>query len=148
MGTRAQFFVGHPSDLKNRAWLGTIAFDGYPDGDCGVLVDATSEDEFRAAVVKLASERDDFCDPAKRSFPFPWKNDLYLTDCTYAWFDDAVQYTSYDRGFIPLATFLNDETAREAYYEQAAALPGDVMAPSDADGKPAGPDSIMILRVG
>lgn len=146
MGTRAQFFVGDPRDLENREWLGTIAWDGYPDGDCAALAKASSEVGFRALVKHLKDTRRDFCDPAKNDFPFPWKDDLFLTDCTYALFDGAVQYSSFHTGFIPLAEFLAaDEEAREAYFERPDSLPEDVPAPSSQD-KPPGPDSIMVLR--
>jgi hypothetical protein len=38
MGTRAQFFVGNPQDLEHREFLGTVAWDGRPNGDCGDAV--------------------------------------------------------------------------------------------------------------
>ena len=143
MGTRAQFFIGHPSNLAEREWLGCVAFDGYPDGDIGDAFDGVSDiASFRAAVDKIALARTDFCDPATMSFPFPWRYDLYLTDCTYAWFEGAVQFTPYHRGFRTL----NDELADDGEGDEPSfeALPGNVPAPSD-ETKPAGPDSIMIL---
>jgi hypothetical protein len=145
MGTRAQFFVGDPRDVNGREWLGCVAWDGYPDGDCGeALKTAATEAEFRAGIASLAAKRDDFCDPATRSFPFPWRNDVFLTDCTYAWFDGAVRYTSFHRGFVSLAAYLgfSDDEA-EAYHSQPEQLTRDVAAP--ITGGPPGPDSIMIL---
>lgn len=143
MGTRAQFFIGNPSDLEGREWLGCVAWDGYPDGDCGdALKDAKTEAEFRAGVAKIAAARDDFCDPSERSFPFPWKDDLYLTDCTYAWFAGAPQFTYFHRGFSPLPEFL----ARETDDDGPDTLPSNVAAPVSA--KPPGPDSIMIVSMG
>ncbi len=56
MGTRAQFFIGNPSDLASRVWLGCVAFDGYPDGDCGeALVKAKSQEDFTAAVARITT---------------------------------------------------------------------------------------------
>lgn len=144
MGTRAQFFIGNPQDLENREWLGTIAWDGYPEGECGSLVKASSEVGFRALVAHMRDTRDDFCDPARRSFPFPWQDDLFLTDWTYALFDGAVQATCYHRGFVPLADYMASEEFREAYHSGPEALPKNVQAPGD-DDKPRGPDSILII---
>lgn len=138
MGTRAQFFIGDPRDVVNRKWLGTLAWDGYPEGDCKVLAKCKTESAFRLAVAKLARKRDDFCDPQTNSFPFPWNDDLFLTDCTYAFFDKAVQYASYHNGFVPASEWGGDP---DTWPE----LPHNTPAPI-GDGPP-GPDSIMILRV-
>jgi hypothetical protein len=157
MGTRAQFFIGNPEDLERREYLGTTGWDGYPDGWIEPLKDAKTEAEFRALVAELAGTRDDFADPKIRSFPFPWKNDLFLTDCTYAWFpkttdaaDDSepgvegkVMFTYYHRGWIEMRLYLEDEAAREAYRAGVEALPNNVPAP--VSDKPKGPDSIMVV---
>ncbi|WP_332690025.1 hypothetical protein [Devosia sp.] len=143
MGTRAQFFIGNPMDLETREWLGCVAWDGYPDGDCGGLAKASSEVGFRALVADLKAKRDDFCDPAERSFPFPWRNDLFLTDYTYALFDGAVQMTCFHRGFIPLSEYLKGEAVANAYHDGAERLPSNVPAPVSA--LPPGPDSIIVI---
>jgi hypothetical protein len=147
MGTRAQFFIGHPSDLENRKYLGTVAWDGYPDGDCGkALANAQDEAGFLAGVQVLKAKRDDFADPAICSFPFPWRDDLYLTDCTYAWFDGATQFTFFHKGFVPLRDYLvYTDQQHELYHEEDDKLPSNVTAP--VSDKPAGPDSIMIISI-
>ena len=147
MGTRAQFFVGNPQDLASRVWLGCIAFDGYPDGDCSALAACSSEAEFREAIAKLAAERKDFCDPAMHGFPFPWTDDLFLTDCTYAWFDGAVRFTRFHQGWIGLAEYLTSDEVQDAYSEREEALPEDVPAPT-ATWDRSGPDSIIIVSAG
>lgn len=142
MGTCAQFFIGDPRNVEAREWLGAVAWDGYPEGDIGeALNGADTEDSFREAILKIASQRDDFCDPAVRSFPFPWKDDLFLTDCTYALFDGQVQYASFHRGFVPLSARLSEDEMDEEDWD---ALSGSVPAP--ASELPRGPDSIMIFR--
>ena len=145
MGTRAQFFIGDPRDLEGRIWLGCVAWDGYPGGDVGEALDGANDDAlFLAGVAQLKAERDDFCDPTERSFPFPWKDDLFLTDCTYALFDGEVQYASFHRGFIPLSRVLSAGESDEIW-AGIAELPGNVPAPTS--DLPKGPDSIMILSV-
>ncbi len=148
MGTRAQFFIGNPEDLQNREWLGCVAWDGHPSGDCGdALRGATTPEAFRAGVADIKSQRDDFTDPATRSWPFPWVTDLYLTDTTFAFFDGKVQATSYHSGWRPLEAFYADDPYGEDHKDELPrTVPAPVGAPGD-DSKPRGPDSIMILAV-
>lgn len=144
MGTRAQFFIGNPVNVDNREWLGCVAWDGYPDGDCGnALLGATSPEDFIARVETIKAKRDDFTDPLTHSFPFAWRDDLFLTDCTYAYFDDAVYFTSFHGGWIRLQDFLRDQKVRDEYESDDDRLPRDIPAPN-VDG-PKGPDSIMII---
>jgi hypothetical protein len=77
MGTRADFYVGRG---PNAEWIGSIAFDGYPDGitmkteeklpwpegqehidwpEGKHLFDATTEAEFRERVERFFQYRDD-----------------------------------------------------------------------------------------
>lgn len=142
MGTRAQFFIGDPEDVTNREFLGCVAWDGHIEGDCGeALRGAKSPDEFRAGVQKIAASRKDFCDPATRSFPFPWTKNLYLTDSTFAFFDGEVKATAFHLGWRPLEAFFGDT---DPYGDDPKdELPNDVPAPVST--KPPGPDSIMII---
>lgn len=147
MGTRAQFFIGNPhTGLDGRKWLGCIAFDGYPDGDCSTLNGSHNEDDFERRVKTLAGTRDDWCDPVKHGFPFPWTDDLFLTDYTYAFFDGAVYMTNFHSGWIRLEDFLGDQAAAEAYDIEPDRLPSDVPAPTVVQDTSA-PDSIMILTL-
>lgn len=144
MGTRASFFINDPENLETRQWLGCIAFDGYPDGDCQVLAEATTEGEFRAMIATLAKERNDFCDPAVHGFPFPWQDDLFLTDYTYAWIDGRVMATSFHTGWILLHDLVHGGKAiEEAYSERRDELPHNVAAPAKWDRS--APDSIIII---
>ena len=148
MGTRAQFFINDPQDKNKREWLGCVAWDGYPDGDIGEVLDwALSEEQFRERVAEIKQKRDDFCDPEKMDFPFPWKDDLFLTDCTYYWDDESneVKFTYYHRGFVSLSEYRKgDEDFLDDYDNSDDILPSNISAPSD-NNKPLGPDSIMIL---
>ena len=147
MGTRAQFFFGNPQDLNARQWLGCVAWDGYPDGDIGdAFRNVKTSKGFRAAIARIAKRRDDFCDPARHGFPFPWTGNLFLTDCTYAFFDGAVQFTWFHRGFVPLAEYLSfDDVKSDAYSEGDDTLPENVPAPTRHDES--GPDSIIHIRM-
>lgn len=83
MGTRADFYVGRGKDAE---WIGSIAWDGYPDG----VFDAdgippplpSSEQEWRQRVTEFVAKRDDGTLPA-RGWPWPWENSA-LTDEVYA----------------------------------------------------------------
>ncbi len=144
MGTRAQFFIGNPQDIEGREWLGTVAWDGYPNGDCGDAVRGSkTADEFRAGVAKIAKEREDFGDPDRNSFPFPWRDDLFRTDVTFAFFDGEVKATYYHAGFRPLEFFYGEDGGEYGDDHQDE-LPSNVPAPSST--KPRGPDSIMIIQ--
>jgi hypothetical protein len=146
MGTRAQFFIGNPENVETRVWLGCVAWDGYPDGDLEPLRACQSEQEFRDAIAKVAATRNDFCDPTKNGFPFPWVDDLFLTDVTYAWINDATMITCYHRGWIKMTDYLDDERARELYHAQPKQLPYNTPSPSKTWDR-SGPDSIMLLSV-
>lgn len=146
MGTRAAFFIGDPRNVDDREWLGCIAWDGYPEGDCAKLANCATENAFRVAVQSLKDERDDFADPSG-GWPFPWDDDLFLTDHTYFFVDGRV-WVECGRQLAEHAKYLaftNDEA--EAFYD----LPPDptlegVPAPKAYDSSQ--PDSIIILSTG
>ena len=78
MGTRADFYVGCGEKAE---WLGSIAWDGYPEGIPKEILDAALEGEFRREVQKFIENRDDGTFP-KDGWPWPWK-DSFTTDCAY-----------------------------------------------------------------
>ncbi len=114
MGTRAAFFVGNPCDLENREFIGAFHWDGYPHAIFDDIGGHTDEASFREALTKHVDTRDDWS-PADSGFPYPWKDDLFLTDYVYAFFDGALRFTG---GYTPWMEIsergLEDE---EAYYE-------------------------------
>lgn len=78
MGTRADFYVQRDGSLD---WLGSIAWDGYPDGiDEAVLV-AKTDAEFRESLTAFFADRDDVTMPDD-GWPWPW-NDSNTTDYGY-----------------------------------------------------------------
>jgi hypothetical protein len=80
MGTRADYYVGIG---PNAEWLGSTAWDGYPDGAPASVLGAQGEADFRARVTELLQGRDDATLP-EQGWPWPWK-DSRTTDYAYAW---------------------------------------------------------------
>lgn len=78
MGTRADFYVGYGPEAE---WLGSIAWDGYPDGIDAAVLSAQTPDAFRAAVASMCADRDDFTAP-DQGWPWPWENSA-TTDFAY-----------------------------------------------------------------
>jgi hypothetical protein len=104
MGTRADFYDGRGRDAE---WLGSIAWDGYPDGltpllprkepswhggperhvsgswaPGGSLLEASTVQEFHERLEHLFNYRDDVTRPAD-GWPWPW-DDSDTTDYAYA----------------------------------------------------------------
>jgi len=79
MGTRADFYIGRGAGAE---WIGSIAWDGYPNGIEDAVLAAKTESEFRAAVAEHLSARDDFT-PPEMGWPWPWDNSQ-TTDYAYA----------------------------------------------------------------
>lgn len=88
MGTRADFYVGRGEDAE---WLGSIAWDGYPDGIDRAITHAESEGDYRLALAAFAKTRDDWTAP-ERGWPWPWQTS-HTTDFAYA-FDGGKVFAS------------------------------------------------------
>src|ERR1700690_1971601 len=88
MGTRADFYVGRGKDAE---WLGSIAWDGYPDGIDAPLLAATTESRFRDEFSKFLAPREDKTLP-EHGWPWPWETSS-TTDYAYC-FDTVGVYAS------------------------------------------------------
>lgn len=89
MGTRADFYVGRGDKAE---WLGSVAWDGYPDGfERDGLLNASTEQQFREAVADELASRLDGTTP-EMGWPWPWE-DSHTTDYAYA-FDSGKVYGS------------------------------------------------------
>lgn len=86
--TRADFYIGRGQHAE---WLGSIAFDGYPDGMPEGVLKATEEQDYREQVETFLTSRDDASLP-RHGWPWPW-DDSDLTDYAYAFDDGAVWYS-------------------------------------------------------
>jgi|SRR3990167_3368543 len=103
MGTRASFFLGDPRDVDNRVWLGCVAWDGYEwaDNGEGDWIKIKSEADFLQAIKQVQETREDFANPSG-GFPFPWIDDLFLTDYTYAFMNGEVYVACFHSSLTPL----------------------------------------------
>lgn len=105
MGTRADFYVGRGADAE---WIGSIGWDGYPDGVAESVLSATTPDEFRAAVEVFFAARRDATRPAD-GWPWPWPNS-HTTDYAYAIDDGRVHASCFGyEWFDPKAERSDDE---------------------------------------
>lgn len=140
MGTRASFWIGDPRKINDRVWLGCVAWDGYPGGDLEPLELAQSPVEFSNILTSIASKRDDFA-YTDGGWPYPWDDDIFLTDYTYAWFNNCIMYTCFHSGFVPLVGWQDrDDFASDIDDPTMEKVP----APEKWDKSQ--PDSIMVIR--
>lgn len=117
MGTRADFYVGRGKSAK---WVGSIAFDGYPDGITPYsektenwlgytqhlsdewptnehLFDSITEEQFLSRLKRFFQYRDDVTLP-EEGWPWPW-DDSNTTDYSYAFDEGKVWGTCFGRGW-------------------------------------------------
>lgn len=106
MGTRADFYIGRGEAAE---WLGSIAWDGYPEGVPEDVLKASSESNFRQAVSSFLQSRDDATLP-EDGWPWPW-DDSRTTDFTYA-HDGQVWVACFGRGWFESGHELEDADPR------------------------------------
>lgn len=114
MGTRADFYVGRGESAE---WLGSIAWDGYPDGIDDALLVAATEADFRAALAAFFVGRDDVTMP-EAGWPWPWE-DSGTTEYAYSFHDGAVRISSFGSGWLTGA----EAAAVEEWPEDAQVFP-------------------------
>ena len=95
MGTRADFYVGRGESAE---WIGSIGWDGYPDGIPTAVLSASTEADFRKAVEVFASDRNDFTAP-DQGWPWPWDNSR-TTDYAYAFDAENVWASRFGRDWF------------------------------------------------
>lgn len=78
MGTRADFYVGRG---LNAEWIGSIAWDGFPDDMPKKIMWAKTESKFREAVKSFLNTREDATFP-EDGWPWPWATSQ-TTDFSY-----------------------------------------------------------------
>jgi len=95
MGTRADFYVGRGPEAK---WRGSVAWDGYPDGIPDAIKEATSREQFDAALHDFVRTREDWSSP-DHGWPWPW-DDSNTTDYAYAFDEGKVWRTCFGHGWL------------------------------------------------
>jgi hypothetical protein len=145
MGTRAAFWVGNP--CENGELLGCIAFDGYPERVRWLDL-AGDEAAFRECVKLHAAKKDDWT-PSESGWPFPWEDDIFITDYNYAWFNGKVQTACFNSGWVTFEQCLDDaENEHEDTFEDCQdalpKTPARVRRSRQGEGR----DSIMIITAG
>jgi hypothetical protein len=114
MGTRADFFVGVGPSAE---WIGSIAFDGCPDGSPAPIFKARTEARYRAIVTTMLADLRKDGSPTTtpdEGWPWPWP-DHRTTDFAYAWDGDGVVISRYGRPWI---TRVGMQTAGDAEYDR------------------------------
>lgn len=86
MGTRADFYVGEGEAAE---WIGSVAYDGYPDGIPDTVLCSTGVDGYRSRVADFIRSRNHGTTP-DMGWPWPWE-DSRTTDFAYAFCDGKVQ---------------------------------------------------------
>lgn len=130
MGTRADFYIGRGESAE---WLGSIAWDGYPEGitpedvpevvrtpiqtlklprhkswpEGQHLFDATTREQFVERLELFFLDRDDVTRPAQ-GWPWPWE-DSGTTDFAYAFDDGRVWTSPFGHGWFDPREPLPDE---------------------------------------
>ena len=120
MGTRADFYVGRG---ENAEWLGSIAWDGYPDGIDKQLLNTTSEDAYRHAVAEFLKGREDKSLPDD-GWPWPWDTS-HTTDFSYAFDGEKVHGSCFGSNWFDPTKELdeNDERTHSDNPPMAAVFP-------------------------
>lgn len=103
MGTRADFYVGRGADAQ---WLGSIAWDGHPDGIDEAILAASDEAGFRAAVAAFLVTREDATRP-EQGWPWPWDSS-HTTDFAYALDAGRVLASSFGHPWQPAGDYDSD----------------------------------------
>jgi len=93
MGARADFYVGRGKDAE---WLGSITWDGYPDGNPKPILAVTNERDYRNIVKEIIASEDGTT--PEMGWPWPWKDSL-TTDYSYAFDEGIVWGTCFGYGW-------------------------------------------------
>lgn len=95
MGTRADFYVGKGDAAE---WLGSIAYDGYPDGIPRRIRQARSEEVFREEIGVFLASTGNATVP-EQGWPWPWETS-HTTDFAYVFDDGRVQAARFGKGWF------------------------------------------------
>lgn len=106
MGTRADFYI-KKAEEKELIWLGSTAWDGYPDGMPKELMAATTPEEYQNQVNKYFEPRKDVTLP-ERGWPWPWETSD-TTDFAYCFHEGKVYTNNFGHGWHDAEAFQNSD---------------------------------------
>jgi len=112
VGTRADFYVGRGHDAE---WIGSIGYDGWPDGAPRPTLTKATEEWFRFSVAIIADVR------PEDGWPWTWK-DSGTTDYAYA-FEGGRVYCSASGGPWQDALKWDDDADDTAGMAKVAVFP-------------------------
>ena len=112
MGTRADFYVGRGKDAE---WLGSIAWDGYPDGIWESVKTATDDVSYRISVKAFLKDRDD-ATFIEDGWPWPWV-DSNTTDYAYAFDKGRVWASPFGHPWFLATDVVPDEDENPQYWQ-------------------------------
>jgi len=118
MGTRADFYVGRGEQAE---WLGSIAWDGYPEGIDKQLLNCTGEAAYRHAVADFLSKRRDKSLPDD-GWPWPWETS-HTTDYAYAFDGEKVHASCFGSNWFDPASGARDENDDRVVSDVVAVFP-------------------------
>lgn len=107
MGTRADYYFGDPNKPSELTWVGSTAWDGYPEGKPDALIEAKTIEEYRAELARIAGE-DDWSDHGT-GWPWPWETSN-TTDFAYTFWKGMVWIACFGRGWISAQEYANQDT--------------------------------------
>ena len=115
MGTRADFYIGRGEKAE---WIGSIAWDGYPNGKVTKKVlTAKTKNGFYAAVCDLLEEEDHHSTIPEQGWPWPW-DDSNTTDYSYALDQGTVRITQFGYGWVTYSEYLQHEKEYAAWEKE------------------------------
>lgn len=98
MGTRADFYVGRGEKAE---WLGSVGYDGYPDGVfSNPWPREWTEEKWRERVANIDTES--WTSP-EDGWPWPWEDSL-TTDYAYTYDDGAIWVSNFGYTWVKLST--------------------------------------------
>lgn len=117
MGTRADFYIRDICQDQFMYWLGSIGWDGYPEGIDKKILKAVDLEAFKTAVGDCLSREDGTC--AKEGWPWPWE-DSNTTDYSYVFdmTDNLVYISCFGSPFHTLKEYKKFQAAEKRYYKR------------------------------
>lgn len=123
MGTRADFYVGRGRAAE---WLGSIPYDGYPDGIDAAVLKSKTEAAYRKNVAAFLADPDNNATLPAMGWPWPW-DDSNTSDYAYAFDGGKVWGNGFGHGWF-------DATKPEPHVSNECS--DDCAAPHMADARP------------